>query len=186
MTATLSPPTNEQARIAAPPADRPATRPAVVAWMRLARVFKEIDRRTADHLRFYDLSVAQFDVLAQVGAHEGITQQELANVLLVTKGNVTQLLDRMEVRGLVERRPARTGRGNHLYLTPAGWELNRRAVPAQEALVAACWAALDPAEIRAIERSLRTLSRSFESLPPFDPTALSASTQSLEEEPSRG
>ncbi len=185
MTAILSPPTNEQARIAAPP-ESPSTRPAVVTWMRLARVFKEIDRRTADHLRFYDLSVAQFDVLAQVGAHEGITQQELANVLLVTKGNVTQLLDKMETRGLVERRPARTGRGNHLYLTPAGWELNRRAVPAQEALVAACWAALDPAEIRAVDRSLRTLSRSLDALPPFDPTALSASTQSPEEEPSRG
>jgi DNA-binding MarR family transcriptional regulator len=110
-----------------------------------------------------------------VGAHEGITQQELADVLLVTKGNVTQLLDRMEARGLVERRPARVGRGNHLYLTPAGWELSRRAVPAQEALVAACWSALDPAEIRAVDRSLRTLSRSLATLPPFDPSALTIS-----------
>jgi DNA-binding MarR family transcriptional regulator len=184
MTTTLAAPTNEQARTAAPPRDNPSTRPAVVAWMRLARVFKEIDRRTSDHMRLYDLSVAQFDVIAQVGAHEGITQQELANVLLVTKGNVTQLLDKMEARGLVERRPARTGRGNHLYLTPAAWELNRRVVPAQEALVAACWAALDPAEIRAVDRSLRTISRSLAVIPPFDPTALSA--QSLEEEPTRG
>jgi DNA-binding MarR family transcriptional regulator len=149
--------------------------------MRLARVFKEIDRRTADHLRHYDLSVAQFDVLAQVGAHEGITQQELADVLLVTKGNVTQLLDRRVARGLVERRHARTGRGNHLYLTAAGWELNRRSVPAQEALVAACWSALDPDEIRSVDRSLRTLSRSLASLPPFDPSVLSDSAHTREE-----
>src|SRR5215213_9374807 len=111
MAATLSPPTNEQARTAAPPLNDPSTKASVVAWMRLARVFKEIDRRTADHLRLYDLSVAQFDVIAQVGAHEGINQQMLADVLLVTKGNVPQLLDKMEARALVERRPARTGRG---------------------------------------------------------------------------
>src|SRR5215207_10569590 len=186
MIATFTPPANEKARTAAPPGHNPATRPAVVAWMRLARVFKEIDRRTADHLRLYDLSVAQFDVIAQVGAHEGINQQKLADVLLVTKGNVTQLLDKMEARGLIERRPARTGRGNHLYLTPAAWELNRRVVPAQEALIAACWAALDPAEVRTIDRSLRSLSRSLESLPPFDPTVLSPTADSNEEDPARG
>ncbi len=187
MTATFAAPTNEQARTAAPPQENPpSTKLAVIAWMRLARVFKEIDRRTADHLRLYDLSVAQFDVIAQVGAHEGINQQKLADVLLVTKGNVTQLLDKMEARGLIERRPARTGRGNHLYLTPAAWELNRRVVPAQEALIAACWAALDPAEIRTIDRSLRSLSRSLESLPSFDPTVLSTTAQSNEEDPARG
>ncbi|MBA3528950.1 MAG: winged helix-turn-helix transcriptional regulator, partial [Propionibacteriaceae bacterium] len=139
-----------------------ANRAAVVAWMRLARIYTKIDRRTADHLKVYDLSVAQFDVLAQVGAHEGITQRELADVLLVTKGNVTQLLDRMTVRGLVERRPARVGRGNHLFLTPAGWALYRQAVPSQEAMIAACWTALDPAELRTIDRALRTLDRSLD------------------------
>jgi len=163
MTATLEPLAADRTLSFASTGDIPRTnRAAVVAWMRLARVFSKIDRRTAEHLRAYDLTVAQFDVLAQVGAHEGITQRELADVLLVTKGNVTQLLDRMAGRGLVERRPARIGRGNHLYLTPAGWDLNRRAVPAQEALVAACWAALDPAGVRAIDRSLRTLDRSLD------------------------
>jgi len=144
-----------------------ANRAAVVAWMRLARVYTKIDRRTADHLKVYGLSVAQFDVLAQVGAHEGITQRELADVLLVTKGNITQLLDRMTASGLVERRAARVGRGNHLYLTPAGWELFRQAVPSQEALVSECWSALTPEEIRGIDRSLRSLDRSLDAMEPI-------------------
>lgn len=157
----------------APPPDpqAPGNRAAVVAWMRLARVYAKIDRRTADHLKAYGLSVAQFDVLAQVGTHEGITQRELADVLLVTKGNITQLLDRMTAGGLVERRPARVGRGNHLYLTPAGWVLYRQAVPTQEALVAECWAALAPEEIRGLDRSLRTLDRALDAMEPVEPSS---------------
>src|SRR5437764_3859966 len=77
--------------------------PAVMAWLRLARVFQKVDRASADHLRCWGLSVAQFDVLAHVGATEGQTQQELADSLLVTKGNVCQLVGRMEADGLIRR-----------------------------------------------------------------------------------
>ena len=40
---------------------------AVLAWMRLARVYQKVDRASAAHLRRWGLSVAQFDVLARVG-----------------------------------------------------------------------------------------------------------------------
>jgi DNA-binding MarR family transcriptional regulator len=133
----------------------------VIAWMRLARVYHKVDRATAAHLRSYDLSVAQFDALAQIGAAEGITQKELAAALLVTKGNVCQILDRMEGRGLVERRPARTGRGNHLYLTEEGRRLNQIAVPAQENLVANQFNVLSPAERQQLLTLLRKLDQSL-------------------------
>src|SRR3712207_8018674 len=67
-------------------------------------------------------SNAQFDVLAHVGAAEGITQQQLADSLLVTKGNIAQLLDRMQKRGLIERRPQ--GRINRLFLDRKSTRLN--------------------------------------------------------------
>jgi DNA-binding MarR family transcriptional regulator len=125
--------------------------------LRLARVYHHLDRASARHLRAFDLSVAQFDVLAQVEAHEGIRQGELARVLLVTQGNVCQLLDRLEARGLVERRPARGSRGNYLYLTEAGHRLYRCAVPAQEALIAARMAALSEVEQGQLLALLRKL-----------------------------
>ena len=137
-------------------------RSAVLAWMRLARIYQKIDRATADHLRADDLSVAQFDVLARVGAREGLSQTELAHALLVTKGNVCQLLDRMEARGLIERRPASTGRGNRIYLTEHGRCLNRTAVPAQEALIAARFGGLTPAERSQLHALLRKLDRSLD------------------------
>src|SRR4051812_21975307 len=87
---------------------RPGPRPresGVLAWMRLARVYGKVQQRSARHLRPFGLTVAQFDVLAQVGAAAGLSQQELAERLLVTKGNVCGLLDRLERAGLVTRQP---------------------------------------------------------------------------------
>ncbi len=107
--------------------------PAVYVWLRLARVFQKIERRTAEHLREWDLSIAQFDVLAQVGVAEGMTQQELADKLLVTKGNVSQLLERLERRRLIRR--CQEGRASRLYLTDEGRELRQQVMPAQEQLI---------------------------------------------------
>jgi DNA-binding MarR family transcriptional regulator len=131
----------------------------LLAWLRLARIAARVDQATAEHLRPWDLTVAQFDVLAQVGARPGLSQQALAGALLVTKGNVTQVLDRMEARGLVERRQEPGRRGNSIHLTADGWRLNREVVPAQERLIRDLFAGLADDEARALHRLLRTLDR---------------------------
>jgi DNA-binding MarR family transcriptional regulator len=105
----------------------------VLAWLRILRVVQKVERDLAGQLKLWGLNNAQFDVLAHVGAVEGITQQELADSLLVTKGNVTQLLDRMESRGLIERRPQ--GRTNRLFPTDEGRRTLAGVVPAHEALI---------------------------------------------------
>ena len=108
-------------------------KPSVIAWLRLAKVYHKVDRASAEHLSAYGLSVGQFDVLAQVGAREGITQKELAEKLLVTKSNVCQILGRMEERGLVSRR--QEGRAKRLFLTEEGRRLFDEVVPSQEELI---------------------------------------------------
>src|SRR3954471_9249065 len=122
--------------------NRPGLRqPAVLAWLRLARVFQKIDTRSEQFFRTHQLNTdqfklntAHFDVLAQVGAARGMTQQELADALLVTKGNISQLLTKLEQVGLITRRQA--GRTNCLSLTEQGQILFDRVVPQQEALIA--------------------------------------------------
>jgi DNA-binding MarR family transcriptional regulator len=137
--------------------------PAVAAWMRLARVYHKIDRRSSEAFRTHELTVAQFDVLAQVGSRPGCTQQELADRLLVTKGNVAQVLDRMEMRGLIERRKAGQGRGNLLNLTERGEALRGVAVPEQEARITRLLAGLSPDDLHHLNRMLRTLDRTLAS-----------------------
>ncbi|KAB8146072.1 MarR family transcriptional regulator [Chloroflexia bacterium SDU3-3] len=128
---------------------------AVLAWLRLARVFQKIDARSAQFFRANGLSTAHFDVLAQVGAASGCSQQELADALLVTKGNISQLLHRLEQEGLITRRAE--GRTNCIYLSPRGHELYAQVVPQQEALIASLLAPLSDAEQRDLLRLLRKL-----------------------------
>lgn len=132
---------------------------SVLAWLRLARTFQKMERASAGNLRPRGLSVAQFDVLAHVGAAGGITQQELADSLLVTKGNVAQLLDRMEGAGLVERR--QEGKANRIVLTCEGRRLYEAVVPAHEQFIAGCFAALSADDQAQLLRLLRKLDRSL-------------------------
>ncbi|MBI4492112.1 MAG: MarR family transcriptional regulator [Chloroflexi bacterium] len=132
---------------------------SVLAWLRLVRVFLKVEHASTEHLRRQGLSGAQFDVLAHVGAAEGITQQELADALLVTKGNVCQLLDRMERCGLLVRR--QEGRANHLALTEQGRRLFEEVVPAHEALIAEQFSALAPEEQVQLLGLLRKLDRAL-------------------------
>jgi DNA-binding MarR family transcriptional regulator len=127
--------------------------PPVLAWLRLFRVFQKIDRASSEHLRTWGLSTAQFDILARVGASRGITQQELADRLLVTKGNISQLLDRMEKLGLLRR--CQEKRSNILVLTEQGRALYERVVPAQEQLIEEKLASLSSSEVADMQRLLR-------------------------------
>jgi DNA-binding MarR family transcriptional regulator len=139
---------------------RPRLRqPAVLAWLRLARVFQKIDTRSERFFRTHELNTAQFDVLAQVGAGRGMTQQELADALLVTKGNISQLLSKLEQVGLLTRR--QEGRTNCLSLTERGEALFQLVVPQQEALIADLLTPLSADEQRELLRLLRKLDHSI-------------------------
>jgi DNA-binding MarR family transcriptional regulator len=133
---------------------------AVFAWLRLARVFQKIDMRSERFFRTHGLNTAQFDVLSHIGAAKGITQQELAAALLVTKGNISQLLTKMEQEGFVTRR--QEGRTNCLFLTERGQELFQTVVPQQEALIAEMLSPLSPDEQRELLRLLRKLDHTIE------------------------
>ena len=133
--------------------------PAVFAWLRLARVFQKIDTLSERFFRSHGLNTAQFDVLSHIGAGTGITQQELAAALLVTKGNISQLLNKMEQESLVARR--QEGRSNCLSLTDQGQALFQSVMPQQEVLIANLLAPLSLDEQRELLRLLRKLDHSI-------------------------
>jgi DNA-binding MarR family transcriptional regulator len=131
-----------------------------LGWLRLMRIYQKVDRASAEHLREWKLSVAQFDVLAHVGASEGMTQQELADSLLVTKGNVCQLLDKLEGRGLISRH--QEGRANRLFLTAEGQRLFDEVVPAHEAMIADRFSVLSGEEQTQLHELLRKFDRALD------------------------
>jgi DNA-binding MarR family transcriptional regulator len=134
-------------------------RSSVLAWLRLYRTCQKIERTLNAELRPWGLNMALFDVLAHVGATHRITQQELADHLLVTKGNVSQLLDRMEKLDLLRR--CQEKRSNILVLTEKGQALYDQVVPAHEALVAEQFTALSSSEVATLLRLLRKLDQTL-------------------------
>ena len=128
---------------------------AVAAWLRLARAFQKINARSERLFREQNLNTAQFDVLTNIGATQGRSQQELADALLVTKGNVSQLLGKLEQRGLITRR--HEGRTNCLSLTPKGSRTYEVVVPMQEALIGRLFSPLTADEQQELLRLLRKL-----------------------------
>lgn len=138
--------------------------PALLAWLHIIRISTKIDRRATDHFadEAFDLTLAQFDVLAKLSAQQGMTQQDLAERLLVTKGNVCGLIDRLSAKGLVKRcdNPG-DRRSNCLFLTEAGQRLIERAIPAHEALIVEQFAALSDEEQQTLHTLLRRIDKSL-------------------------
>src|SRR5256885_5078715 len=129
----------------------------VRTWLHLNRITHTVQRRLSAHLERYDLTLAQFGVLAHLQAAPHISQQTLADRLFVTKGNMVGLLNRLECRKLVERRPdPEDGRTHVVSLTEQGAALAARVVPEHEELVAACMAGIAPGGERPAPQLLHT------------------------------
>jgi DNA-binding MarR family transcriptional regulator len=130
---------------------------SVLTWLRLVRAVQKVGRGGETIIAEYGLSGAMFDVLAQIGGDEGVTQQELAEQLLVTKGNVSQLLSKLEQQGLVEKRAQ--GQAKHLYLTEKGRGLIEQIMPEHDAFVQERMSKLTNEELRQLNDLLRKLDK---------------------------
>ncbi len=122
-------------------------------WFRFARLHRRAAGAVAAELKAIGLSIPQFDLLSTLTEREGLTQQELAERLYVTKGNVSGLLDRMVEAGLVERRAIPGDRrSNALHLTDLGRRLAEQGIAAQKAYVERTLGTLPPEDLGELER----------------------------------
>ncbi|WP_374545131.1 MarR family winged helix-turn-helix transcriptional regulator [Rhodoblastus sp.] len=128
---------------------------ALRVWFRLIRLNTRTRLAIANRLRAFDLSVPQCDVLTTLTEREGLSQQELAARLYVTKGNISGLIDRLVASGLVERRALAGDRRSHaIHLTPAGRELAQRGIEAQKAFVTQTFGRIAPERLALLDELL--------------------------------
>lgn len=133
----------------------------LATWAQLVRTFSLIEREISSSLAKHNVTLPQFDVLATLRATEGVTQQELAERLLVSKGNVTGVLDRMERLGWVERRRCpEDARANRLHLTAEGRKKAQQVVPAHNDLVLRAMERLSAEDVKHLRHVLAELEKS--------------------------
>ena len=131
--------------------DADATR----VWFRLLRLESRINTALGSRLRALGLTAPQCDVLTTLTEREGVSQQELAERLYVTKGNISGLIDRLVASGLVERRSIAEDRRSHaIYLTAPGRGRAQEAIAMQRAFVAKTFGQLPPEKLVAFEELL--------------------------------
>lgn len=133
-------------------------------WLQMIRTFWTLQSRVEESLKKHKLTLAQFDLLAMLSAlGDDLSQQELADQLAVTKGNMVGLVNRLSRRGLAERVPSRQGRRvNRIRLTNAGRRLVATALPDHWQFVEAMMKPLRSRELRALRALLSTLERGNE------------------------
>lgn len=134
-------------------------RSALTIWVRFMRVSTKMAREETQLLRTLGMSSAHFDVLVQTWQHEGLTQQELSQRLLVTKGNVCYLVDKLEAEHLLERRSE--GKTNRLFLTAKGNAVLEEALPIHDQMIETVFATLTTEEQRKLRDLLRKLDKAL-------------------------
>ena len=130
------------------------------AWVQTLRVTQLVERQIVAVLTRHGLTLPQFDVIATLRFSEGVTQQELAKRLLVTKGNVTGVLDRLEALDWVERRPdPQDRRANRLHLTAAGRRKIGQVMPEHDAVMLAVMKGVSDADVKTLRKVLGEIER---------------------------
>ena len=109
-----------------------ATKPALRVHLRLATCRNLLMREARRSVERWGLTLPQFDVLAELSraVDEGFTFVELSRLLLVTSGNLTGIVDRLESDGLVRRETDdRDRRLVRIVLTKKGRQLAEHIMP---------------------------------------------------------
>lgn len=91
---------------------------------RVTRLARHLDIARREAFAAHDLETGEFDVLAALrrsGQPYNLSPSQLLGLTLVTSGTMTNRIDRLEAKGMVERLPdPKDGRGVIVHLTPAG------------------------------------------------------------------
>jgi DNA-binding MarR family transcriptional regulator len=134
--------------------EKTATADAVTVWGHLTALVELRRCDGSDVARDLDLPPSQLAALRHLDPDEPQPMGSLAGALACDKGNVTGIVDRLEKRGLVERRPGQADRRvKVLALTVAGVRV-RAEVERRLAQPPAALAGLDDEELAQLAATL--------------------------------
>ncbi|MCU1542564.1 MAG: MarR family transcriptional regulator [Microbacteriaceae bacterium] len=139
---------------------------ALQVLSRVARLARHLDRARRAAFAASDLESWEFDVLSalrRAGAPYQLSPKSLLQQTLVSSGTMTNRIDRLVQRGLVERRTdPNDGRGILVVMTTVGQERVDRAISQLLTAEAELLEALSPLDQERLASLLRKLSLDFD------------------------
>jgi MarR family 2-MHQ and catechol resistance regulon transcriptional repressor len=76
---------------------------ALNTWVKLARAFSTVNKKSGENIRTFGLTQPQFSVIEALGHLGPLKVGELCNKMLVSGGNMTLVLDNLEKLNYIER-----------------------------------------------------------------------------------
>ncbi len=135
------------------------TSPEMRVFAEMVRLVHLVSQAGAVELRRHELTPPQYQLMLRLRGGSDPLQQELSEQLGVTKGNVSQMVSRLESRGLVIRVPR--GAANELRLTEEGRVLVDRLIPDQRAFMKQQFRSLSGDELSELAATLAKVTRSL-------------------------
>ena len=136
----------------------------VSVWLRLMKCYNIISRELRKQVEKEGLiTLPQFDVLVQLSRkNEGLSFVELSRKLLVTSGNLTGIIDRLEREDLVVREPDSSDRRVvRIRLTAKGRDIVGRFVPEHVHQIENIFAGIPEKDLRQLRDLLGRLNSSL-------------------------
>lgn len=131
---------------------------AVRAYVKLMRATRGVVARLEPALASCALTLTQLGVLEAVLHQGALSHRDLGHKLLTSPGNLTDVVDKLEARGLVVRVRGHLDRRRVLVdLTAAGRLLIEQVFPRHAADIAQAMAGLDGTELVQLDALLRKL-----------------------------
>lgn len=141
-------------------------------WIAVARACQMMGLTLTRALQGLDLKPPHLDILANVYRYPGISQQDLANKLLVGRSNLSMLIPQLEQRGLIERRTDDDDRRVlRLTLTGKGETLTEDALAIQTEVIERSMAASSVDECNRVGDVMRRMVEQLTAGDPDDPGA---------------
>lgn len=126
----------------------------------LARAHAAMQEKSRDDIRRHGLTPAEFAVLEALYHRGQLLLGEIKSRILVSSGGITYLVDRLEERGLLERRACpEDRRARYAALTPRGVEFMATIFPDHARCLARAAEALSPDEKRQAIELLKSLGK---------------------------
>lgn len=125
----------------------------------LVSCYQAFEHYSAHHIQGLGLTPPQFDVVATLGNSAGMTFRELGERTLITKGTLTGVVDRLELKEIVTRQSSPDdGRSTLVCLTRKGERVFDQAFPAHVEHLRSAFGRVCAKELSTLEQGLRTLS----------------------------
>jgi len=140
------------------------------AWLAVVQAYQTCSRQYERMLAHFELTIPQFDALIAIRRLGDDAQpMHIATSMLVSRGNVSGVLQRLVERGLLERLPhAEDGRAHVLKLTSEGHQLADKAGAAAKLFVRTQLWDCTPAELQHTQDVMRRMRHHLEDMDPDD------------------